>query len=900
MAEAIDRVTLNRANSAVLARDFALAERLYHGLLRQNPTHLELLGDLGSLYVKSGRDSEALAVYKKILDIDPQNLNAMNNLGSIYRHMGQFRDSVAILEQGIIIDEQNIQLFYNLGFTYKDMGKYDDAIKCFNMVIEKNPNDVLAYNHLGSIYIQKQEFEKAKPVLERGLRIDPNHPVLHFNLAKVYENLNEREKVSHEYESALRSRPGWIEAIDSYADFLLASEETAQAKTIVGQALELDAKNASMHTKMGKVYAQQESYDNAENEFNEALSLAPENTDALSNLADVYELDGKILDALHTMEKYEQLSPNDVEMLQQYTHILLTGNKLTMAREKIKHVLDKNPDDAKSLNLLGQYYICNGEDDKADECFSKIQSVAPGYTAHYRDSALRYEQKGDYGKSESNLKKYLDKNPGNSRAMSMLASNYEKQNRLDDAAGVYEQLASSHHANPSYANRLSRVNGLRAAAKPKSIISTGAPNETEEALSLGFSSAVESSPADFDTELNREILVKEEEPGKNTFNSISFESLAANDDTVSPFERIDDEIETDNQRIENSLDDLIPRSDMMTEEPADDFFGENPFTSENSQPRKQVPEEKAPKFEEEQVDSFEDEPEAIFLDEDVAGEDDSLQNELLEPETLPSDDTGDLAEPEVQSENTDDLMEMEPEVLPDDDIEDLMELAPEADDDLMELSPDDVQSVEDAVKGDETDSIFADDGAENLMDSEDLADEIATVEDNSVGENLEDLPDAAELDAEEVEVPEDFANLPDVNEQIGGAPDFQQIVDSVTDTSALQKYKDAVSLFKTLRSLTDSLAQEKKEGFSKSWERVLLEYIISRLEGRPGLLAVSEASRKVSAEPFDDNCQTGQTETELVAQVLASMRSFIRGIADKDLADSIDKHITTLLSHLTA
>ena len=218
MSDSVSKLTLGRAKAAVLARDFALAEELFKSLLVEEPESLELLGELGSLYLKTGRDEDALAVYKQIMDIDSHNLDAINNLGSIYRKLKRYRDSVSILEQGIILDENNIQLFYNLGFTYKDMEKYPGAIHCFEMVIAQNKDDVLAYNHLGSIYILQGDYGKAVDTLKRGLKIDQNHPVLHLNLARAYEKVGNNEAASLEYEAALRSRPGWLEAIDGYAE----------------------------------------------------------------------------------------------------------------------------------------------------------------------------------------------------------------------------------------------------------------------------------------------------------------------------------------------------------------------------------------------------------------------------------------------------------------------------------------------------------------------------------------------------------------------------------------------------------------------------------------------------------------------------------------------------------
>ena len=112
------------------------------------------------------------------------------------------------------------------------MGKYDDALNCFNRVVEENPEDVLAFNHIGSIYALKNQNKDAVSSYLRGLKIDPNHPILHLNLAKSYDALGEFEKAQSEYEAALKTKPGWLEAIENYADLLLKKTRHAMLESL--------------------------------------------------------------------------------------------------------------------------------------------------------------------------------------------------------------------------------------------------------------------------------------------------------------------------------------------------------------------------------------------------------------------------------------------------------------------------------------------------------------------------------------------------------------------------------------------------------------------------------------------------------------------------------------------
>lgn len=978
MSDAVSKLTLGRAKSAVLARDFTLAENLFKSLLEKEPENIELLGELGGLYQKTGRDEDALTLYQQILAIDDKNLMAMNSLGSIYRKLKRYRDSVSILEQGIIVDEHNIQLFYNLGFTYKEMEKYPGAIHCFEMVIAHNKDDVLAYNHLGSIYSLQGDFSKAIETLNRGVKIDPNHPVLHLNLAHCYEKVGNIDAASLEYEAALRSKPGWFEAIDGYADLLLSKDNAVHAQDLVGQALSLHPESAGMHTKMGHVYTQLDSLSEAESQYNEALSLEPENTEALSGLADAYESDGKVLEALQTMETYEKLSPGDMDMLRQYTHILLTGNKLAAAYEKIHKVFEKNPEDVKTLNLMGQYYICSGDDDRADECFQQIRSIDPSYVSYYKDGAMRYDQMGNHAKAEQGLKKYLDVRPYDSRALSMLASNYESQERYEDAQVIYTGLAEKHSGNPSYKQKLDKLNKKIPVAAPQEI--AFAPEEAG-AESAAFSADGMDRPLDAD-----QIEVAESaEPGEDTEPAVeekhglgyNLEGLTENDENVSPFEKqLDDEIEA-SRSDDNSLDALISEEDKLeqaVEDAEDDFFKENPFGNSPA-PQRELPEEDDRMFQSEELDDGADkEEETVSLDEDIPAEDDDEDEDagfqLAEPEPEAEAEEDIVPEPEPQPEPEEEAAEEPEEIEPEaEEPEPLEELA-EAEEEAAEDAEEPIDEPEE-LSGEEEDELLPIEEPEEIPDedeeietldeiaeAEDLAeaeaevlpgdDELAEVEAEAEPEELPEPEEAEELEPETEEeelVPEDEEELPepeelelepedmeagsqeeprdlppsdgeieepDVVEDVSDAflqddeqdelaMELSEIEDAITDRSAAEKYKKTADMFRQLRDLADYLPEDKKAEFLRGEARLKLEWVISRLEGKPGLMAVSEAWRK----DFDLESPFSEPEAakenhgmELVRYVLDHMKGIIGSMDDLYLAGCLGSKVESLIAKL--
>ena len=93
-----NQLLLSRARSATLARDFDLAARLYRQLLRKDRNNVELLKQLGNLYMKSGRDDLALPVFKNIVGLSKDDFDSLITLGGIYRRLKMYEDGKNILD----------------------------------------------------------------------------------------------------------------------------------------------------------------------------------------------------------------------------------------------------------------------------------------------------------------------------------------------------------------------------------------------------------------------------------------------------------------------------------------------------------------------------------------------------------------------------------------------------------------------------------------------------------------------------------------------------------------------------------------------------------------------------------------------------------------------------------
>ncbi|MCI7578490.1 MAG: tetratricopeptide repeat protein [Spirochaetia bacterium] len=873
-------VIIERAKSAILARDYEQAARIYKGLLKTEPENMDYLNALGDLYVKNSEDNVALGYYKEIVRLQPQNVVALNSLGAIYRRLKMYDESISVLERAVMCESSNVQTYYNLGFTYKLMENFDDAIQCFTTVVEENPRDVLAFNHMGTIYATERKHAEAVACYLKGLKVDPNHPVLHLNLAKSYDKLGEFIKAQAEYEAALRSKPGWLEAIENYSDLLLRKNKTKTASEIVKKALHLNPKDAAMHTKLGDVYCRQDNYDEAETEYNVALAIKPDYTKAMSGLAGTYETTGRLDEALELAERMEVVAPQDMAVKRQHAHILLSADKIEKAGEKIQELFAADPDDVHTLNLLGQYYICAGDEKKASGCFKKIRALRPDYTSFYREAGKRHSQKGDYKKAEEFYQKFIDQNPEDTEGHKNMAKLYEDQGMLTQALASYKTIENFDSWNVASRNGLERVNNqiLEEREKKqerKTEIDADEFFDSDDDISIGervrVAEEVTLSFEDMDEPEPQKMEVTVHESSLDQYNS-GFEKLQ--DEEITAEEvfaegRLDDEIEADNkEHYAKSLDDLIGDTDLDDEgtgleednTSAEDFFSNNPFgnnASKSTGPKENFFEPDF-EFEEEKPEKKLPKDEVISLDDGWEDDEEFEEEEKPEPKKPPVKKApARKAEPKVQAEP-----------LPEEEI---------------------------AFDNEDFDDEHID---KEIMEEPEYVPE-PPEEDEIVPEVYTDEEPYEETEEQEI-IPEDdgCSDKPSVDMAIlaKAADAIQTVADAITENNVMKKANVTADLFEKLRALSTYLPEEKREEFLESKIRLQLDYIISKLSGNRGLLGTAKILRQqLGSEDEASELDSGRT---LLLKVLEYSKGLVRELPDASMVSSLNGQIENLIARI--
>ena len=908
-------IVFNRAKNAMLSRDFTLAARLFKSLLADDPNNLELLNSLGQLYIKASDDEKALPFYEKIIKLNPVNVDAYNNMGGIYRRLKRYDESIAILNKALSFNKNNSEVKYNLGFTYKLMGKNDEACDCFEYVISENPNDVLAYNHLGSIYATKKDYQKSISIYKRGLQVDPNHPILQYNLARSYVATNSDLDAFKAFEAALRAKPSWKDAVKEYSALLNKYSRTKESCEVIQKAINLYPTDGHLYYLLGKSFLVQTDYESAVKSFEKAISLDKTNPSYYEKLIFAYEREQKYDEGLEVAEKGIELFPNNIKIMREKVHLLFSAKKLNTGASVLKNLSELTTRDPHVKDLMGQYYICCDNKKNVALCFDKIRKLNPSYQNYLYNAAYRYIQVEKYEEAVKCLKVFSASQQKNPLPLILLARIEEFKNNYESAIEILKKALSM---NP---NLNLAKEGI--ARLTKKIEEAKNPIETQEVAEEITSE--EQTEEVVDSENNvEEISEPEAEPvaeieteikSEDDFNLDDFTDLILeNDEKIDPFaieeeDMFDDFMDEDlfNDDLDDEAEEenpLIEETDIFADEKSPDLpveeIAEEPIDSS-------IEELAVHEDEISDVEEFEEIPEVVDENDEVS----EMQTEDFE-ETEITEEINDSQEI-VEDENENNTVQKI--FVPDTSkMETLLEKAEQQANKAItsaEKAWQAAQNAADAAQSasctegyinqiaEETVQKAAADIEQKIQDAiELLQSQFKKANETVVSENTDDSVASENIEEqEELEEAENSDAVANRNSAI-----YSTIYNLLNDKNLAEKYSSEIGLFEKLYSMKDYLPDDKKEEFMKSETRLLLEFLINNLSGKPGIFAISETLRKsgMFAGEYSEITPESQSLSgkELVYKVFGYIKDLINDIEDKNLAESMQNYIDKLLTKL--
>jgi tetratricopeptide (TPR) repeat protein len=104
------------------------------------PTDLQIRFELGQLYFRAGKISEAIAEFQKSQNNPHRRVGSLSYLAQCFATRKMYDMAARTLQNAIkekpVLDDEKKDLIYNLGSVLESMGKKEEAIEQFKIIYE--------------------------------------------------------------------------------------------------------------------------------------------------------------------------------------------------------------------------------------------------------------------------------------------------------------------------------------------------------------------------------------------------------------------------------------------------------------------------------------------------------------------------------------------------------------------------------------------------------------------------------------------------------------------------------------------------------------------------------------------------------------------------------------------
>ncbi|HIM50560.1 MAG TPA: tetratricopeptide repeat protein [Acidobacteria bacterium] len=367
---------------------------------------------LGRLYVTTQQSAKAIEVLNELLDAEPRFTEALVLLGQAHETQGDWVEAAAAYERAVTRSPRRTRYRRQLANALLNAGQPDRALEVVRELVRVRPDDAGGWYSLSELELELENYDEAEAAAQRLVEIEPDNLRGAYMLSRVLGAQREYQGMVDALEPAVRrAREGEI-APSQLANLLqrlsVAHRQLGDHDAAIDrlrEALDLTPSNLGLQAQLAQVYldarrldeavavvsrAQQENPGNlallrieaqtlsvrgevgaAVAVLERALSQHEDQPGAHVALADMYSQHDRVDDAVRVLEAAEARFPENTLVVFQLGAVFERGQRYREAEGAFRRALDRDPEDAATLNYLGYMLAERGE--RLDESVDLIQ-----------------------------------------------------------------------------------------------------------------------------------------------------------------------------------------------------------------------------------------------------------------------------------------------------------------------------------------------------------------------------------------------------------------------------------------------------------------------------------------------------------------------------------------------
>ena len=275
-------------------------------------------------------------------------------------------------------NEKEAAEFFGRGVYHFKKNELEDAMRFFKESVGKNPELADGYNNIGLIYELWGKYEDAEKSFQEAVSVDPTFDQAKYNHARVLGYLGENDKSLELFLSVEKTYRDSANFYLERGQVFIAKQQVEKGMADFERALAVDKNNSNALTNLGYAQILLNNFESAAGTLKQAIVIDPEQTTAYNNLAFLYGITNMPAEALVNSKTAVKLQPTNPVFRNNFAYSLLINNKLSEARDELESLQNSLSDNSYYLRNLGVYHFMSGNFAEAEKYLLEAESVDPG------------------------------------------------------------------------------------------------------------------------------------------------------------------------------------------------------------------------------------------------------------------------------------------------------------------------------------------------------------------------------------------------------------------------------------------------------------------------------------------------------------------------------------------
>jgi cellulose synthase operon protein C len=291
---------------------------------------------------------------------------------------GDAQGAFAALQKAILVVPSDARGYAGLGEFYSSQKKFPDAQKDFELALQKNSRSNEGLGGEARMFLAQKLPAKALARVQSQIALVPDDAAFYLLLGQLQSGQKDMNGAEQSARKALS-----IDANNSDAIFLLAQAQQQkgsldEAKATFEQLQQKNPRDPRAYALLGMIEENQHDWQQAEQQYQKALDLQPDNAVAANNIAYLMLQHGGNLDmALAFAQTARRGMPNSPNTADTLASIYLRKGNYQLAEGLLNEAVQKVPDNQSYRYHLGLAYQGMKDIPKAKSCFQHALEMNP-------------------------------------------------------------------------------------------------------------------------------------------------------------------------------------------------------------------------------------------------------------------------------------------------------------------------------------------------------------------------------------------------------------------------------------------------------------------------------------------------------------------------------------------